>query len=179
MKAAGIERAYGPARAWLHWLIAALVVAMIATGVVMARTLDDALRLDLYRVHLGLGWTVVALSAWRLVLRVRRPVAAPAGLKTWNRTLLRGVHWAIAAFPLLLALSGMATMLQNDLLPLIQAGEAPPAALPEDQARAGHQLGAYLFSALLVVHVAGIARHQVRFGGALAPMRPLGRVPRE
>lgn len=178
MRTAGNERSYGPGRAWLHWIIAALVLSMIATGVVMARTLDDALRLDLYRVHLGLGWTVVALSVWRLVLRARRPVAPPAGLATWNRRLFRGVHWAVAVFPLLLAVSGMGTMLQNDLLPLILAGDAPPASLPEEQARAGHQLGAYLFSALLLVHVAGIVRHQVRFGGALAPMRPLGRAPR-
>jgi cytochrome b561 len=169
------ERSYGRSRAWLHWAIAAAILVMIPTGIVMARTLDDALRLDLYRVHLALGWTVVALSLWRLVLRVRRPVPAPAGLAPWNLRLLNGVHWAVAVFPLLLALSGMGTMLQNDLTPLIQAGEAPPATLPVDQARAGHQLGAYLFSALLVVHVAGIVRHQLRFGRALAPMRPVGR----
>lgn len=169
------ERTYGRSRAWLHWAIAAAVLVMIATGVMMARTLDDTMRLDLYRVHLALGWTVVALSLWRLVLRVRRPVPVPAGLAPWNQRLVSGVHWAVAVSPLLLAVSGMATMLQNDLTPLIQAGEAPPATLPVDQARTGHQVGAYLFSALLVVHVAGIVRHQLRFGAALAPMRPSAR----
>jgi cytochrome b561 len=169
------ERSYGRSRAWLHWAIAAAILVMIPTGIVMARTLDDALRLDLYRVHLVLGWTVVALTLWRLVLRVRRPVPAPAGLAPWNLRLLSGVHWAVAVFPLLLAVSGMGTMLQNDLTPLIQAGEAPPATLAVEQARVGHQVGAYLFGALLVVHVAGIVRHHVRFGASLAPMRPVGR----
>ncbi len=172
MPPSSAPRSYGTLRPWLHWTIALLILAMIPTGLIMARTLDDALRLDLYRVHLGIGWLVVALTAWRLVLRARRPVPAPAGLAVWNRRLLHTVHWAIAVFPLLLALSGMGTMLQNDLGPLLLAGEAPPATLDVEQARLGHQVGAYLFSALLVVHVAGIVRHQLRRGDALAPMRP-------
>jgi len=170
-------RSYGTLRPWLHWIIALLVVAMIPTGLMMARTLDDAVRLDLYRVHLAIGWLVVALTAWRLVLRVRQPVPAPAGLAAWNRRLLHTVHWAIAVFPLLLAVSGTATMLQNDLGPLLMAGEAPPPTLDVEQARLGHQVGAYLFGVLLVVHVAGIVRHQQRRGDALAPMRPGRRSP--
>ena len=167
-------RSYGTLRPWLHWIIALSILALIPTGLIMARTLDDAVRLDLYRVHLAIGWLVVALSVWRLVLRARRPVPAPAGLAVWNRRLLHSVHWAIAVFPLLLAVSGLGALLQNDLGPLLLAGEAPPATLDVEQARIGHQVGAYLFSALLVVHVAGIVRHQLRRGDALAPMRPGG-----
>jgi len=172
MPTASTARSYGTLRPWLHWIIALLILAMIPTGLVMARTLDDALRLDLYRAHLAIGWLLVALTAWRLVLRVRRPVPAPAGLAAWNRRLLHTVHWAIAVFPLLLAVSGMGTMLQNDLGPLLTAGEAPPARLDVEQAQIGHRVGAYLFGALLIVHVAGIVRHQLRRGDALAPMRP-------
>lgn len=163
-------RSYSRTRQWIHWLAMLLILALIPTGLVMARTLDDGLRQSLYQVHLLLGWTVVALSIWRLVLRWRMRVQAPDGLAPWNRRLLHGVHWAVALFPLLLAVSGFGAILQNDLLPVLQAGEAPPATLDVATARAGHQVGAYLFSALLVVHVAGVARHQVRHGGAFAPM---------
>jgi cytochrome b561 len=172
-------RSYGAVRIWLHWGIVLVILAMIPTGVIMARTADDALRLDLYLVHLLLGWLVVALSVWRLVLRRRRPVDPPAGLARWNRALASGVHWTVAAFPLLLAVSGVGVIVQNDLGPLLQAGEAPPATLAVDQARIGHQVGAYLFVALLVVHVVGIVRHHARFGGAMAPMRPRGAAPRD
>jgi len=171
------RRHYGATRARLHWAIALLVLVMIATGLVMARTGDDAMRLTLYQLHLAVGWTVVALSVWRLVLRVRGRLPAPEGLAPWNGRLLHGVHWAVAVFPLLLALSGMLTMVQNDIPALLQAGEAPPATLPVDQARAGHQVGAYAFSLLLVVHVAGIVRHQLRRGDALAPIIPPRRAP--
>lgn len=148
---------------------------MIPTGLVMADTLDDGLRLTLYRVHLLVGWLVVALAIWRVVLRFRQRVAVPSEPAPWNRRTLHVVHWAVAVFPLLLAVSVVGAIVQNDLLPVLQAGEAPPATLDATTARTGHQIGAYLFTALLVVHVAGIVRHQVRFGGALAPMLRGGR----
>lgn len=163
-------RRYTPVRQWIHWIAVVLVLAMIPTGLVMADTLDDGLRLTLYQVHLAVGWTLVALAIWRLVLRVRQRIEAPAGLARWNRRLVHGVHWAVAGFPLLLAASGVGAIVQNDLLPVLQAGQAPPATLDAATARTGHQVGAYLFVALLVLHVAGIVRHQVRRGAALAPM---------
>lgn len=164
------DRTYSRTRQALHWAGVALVLVMIPTGLVMARTMDDGLRLALYRAHLLVGWTLVALAAWRLVLRVRRRVPPPAGLAAWNRRLFHAVHWTIAAFPLLLAVSGLGAIVQNDLLATLQAGQAPPATLDVATARTGHQIGAYLFTALLVVHVAGIARHQARFGDAVRPM---------
>lgn len=163
-------RSYTRVRQWIHWIAVLLVLTMIPTGLVMADTPDDGLRLTLYQVHLAVGWTLVALAIWRLVLRARRRVAAPAGLAPWNRRLLHGVHWSVAAFPLLLAASGLGAIVQNDLLPVLRAGEAPPATLDVATARTGHQVGAYLFVALLVVHVAGIVRHHLRHGAALAPM---------
>lgn len=170
MTAEAQTRSYSRTRQWIHWLAMLLILALIPTGLVMARTLDDGLRQSLYLVHLLVGWTVVALAIWRLVLRWRARVPAPSGLAPWNRRLLHGVHWTVALFPLLLAVSGFGAILQNDLLAVLQAGEAPPATLEVTTFRTGHQIGAYLFSALLVVHVAGIVRHQVRHGGAFAPM---------
>ena len=170
MHATSPSRSYGRVRQWIHWIATVLILTLIPTGLVMARTLDDGLRLTLYQVHLAVGWIVVALAVWRIVLRVRERIPAPAELAPWNRRLLHGVHWAVAVFPLLLATSGFGAIVQNDLLPVLQAGTAPRATLDVVTARTGHQIGAYLFSALLVVHVAGIVRHQMRFGGALAPM---------
>ena len=158
------------ARQSLHWAITALILTMIPTGLIMARTLDDGLRLGLYQAHLIVGWTVVALTIARLVLKVRRPMPMPSGLAPWNRRLHGGVQWTIAVLPLLLAVSGMGAILQNDLTPLLQAGEAPPATLDVNQARAGHMVGAYAFTALLLVHVAGVVRYQTTRGNVLARM---------
>ena len=161
---------YPRGRQTLHWVLSALILAMIPIGLIMARTLDDGLRLGLYQAHLLLGWTVVALSIVRLVLKVRQKVPLPPGLAPWNRWLHDGVQWTVAALPLLLALSGMGAILQNDLTPLLRAGEAPPATLAVTQARDGHMVGAYAFTALLVAHVAGVVRYQTTRGNVLARM---------
>jgi cytochrome b561 len=166
----GQAAGYSLAQQRLHWLSAVLILSMIPTGTIMARTLDDGLRLALYQVHLLVGWSIVALMVARLVLRFRRRVGPPPGLPLWNRRLLVGVHWAVAFFPLALALSGMAAVLQNDLGPLLQAGIAPPATLDAAQARDAHQIGSYAFLALLVVHVAGVLRYQATRGDALGRM---------
>ncbi len=158
------------ARQSLHWAIAALILAMIPTGLIMARTLDDGLRLGLYQAHLVIGWTVVALTIARLVVKVRRKVPPPPGLAPWNLRLHGAVQWTVAVFPLVLALSGMGAILQNDLTPLLLAGEAPPATLAETQTRDGHMVGAYAFTALLVVHVAGVVRYQATRGNVLVRM---------
>jgi cytochrome b561 len=161
---------YSRAQQRLHWLSAILILSMIPTGTIMARTLEEGLRLGLYQVHLLVGWAIVALMVARLVLRFRRPVATPPGLPAWNRRLQVGVHWAVAVFPLALALSGVGIIVQNDLGPLLQAGIAPPATLEVAQARDAHQIGSYAFLALLVVHVAGVVRYQATRGDALGRM---------
>lgn len=163
--------AFSRTRQWLHWISAVLILAMIPTGLIMADTLDDGLRLSLYQAHLLIGWTVVALAIVRLVLRARQHVPPPAGLAPWNLRLHGGVQWAIAVFPLLLAVSGVGAIVQNDLGPLLLAGEAPPATLDVTQSRTGHQVGAYLFTALLLVHIAGVVRYQMSRGDVLARMR--------
>lgn len=164
------DAAYPRLRQGLHWVSALLILVMFPTGLIMARTLDDGVRLNLYQAHLLIGWVIVVLMLIRLGLRVRRPVPPPSGLAPWNRRLYLGVHWAATLLPLLLAVSGMGAILQNDLGPLLQAGVAPPATLDVAQARDGHQVGAYLFAALLVVHVAGVLRYQATMGDALGRM---------
>jgi cytochrome b561 len=161
---------YPRSRILLHWVSAALIVLMIPIGWIMARTLDDGLRLTLYQVHLLGGWAIVALMVTRVVLRVRRPVPAPAGLAPWNRALYRGVHWAVTLVPLALAASGTLAILQNDIGPMLQSQTPPPATLDVVQARDAHEVGAYLFVALLVVHVAGVLRYQATRGDVLRRM---------
>jgi cytochrome b561 len=162
--------AYARSRQVLHWVSAALILLMIPTGLIMARTLDDGLRLSLYQVHLLAGWVIVALMVARLVLRVRRPVPEPTGLAPWNRLLYRGTHWAVTLLPLALAASGTGAILQNEIGPMLQSQTPPPATLEVAQSRDAHETAAYLFMALLVVHVAGVVRYQAKGGDVMRRM---------
>lgn len=125
-------------RQWLPWALVASIASLIPTGLVMADTLDDGLRLARYQVRVRVGWTV-------------------------------------AVFALLLTVGGFGAILQSDRPPVLQADEASPAILDVATVRLGHQVGAYLFIALLLVHVSGSERHHARFGGAFGPMLRAGR----
>jgi cytochrome b561 len=164
------ETSYGRLRVALHWIGAAAILTLMPTGYLMARAVDDAQRLSLYGVHMLVGWLVLAIMLVRLVLRFRRPVAPPAGLPDWNRRLHQGVHLGATVLPLLLALSGVGIIVQNDLTPLLSAGEAPPADLAVTQARDAHAVSAYVYLALLAVHVAGVVRYQMTKGDVLSRM---------
>ena len=164
------DGAYSRLRQTLHWGSAAAIVAMYPTGFLMARTIDDAQRLTLYQVHMLLGWLIVALMLVRLVLRVRRPMAPPAGLASWNRRLHTSVHWLASVFPFVLAASGLGVLVQNDLFAALQTLTPPPATLDVAQARDAHMIGAYAYLALLAVHVAGVVRYQMTKGDVLGRM---------
>ena len=168
--AAPAAGAYSRLRQALHWGSAAAILAMYPTGFLMARTIDEAQRLTLYQVHMLMGWLIVALMLTRLVLRVRRPMAPPAGLAAWNRRLHTTVHWLATVLPFVLAASGLGVLLQNDLFAALQTLTPPPETLDVAQARDAHAIGAYVYMALLAVHVAGVVRYQMTKGDVLARM---------
>jgi cytochrome b561 len=165
-----VRTSYGRLRVALHWIGAAAILALMPTGYLMARAVDDAQRLMLYGVHMLVGWAVVAVMVARLVLRFRRPVAPPSGLPAWNRRLHTSVHLLATIVPLLLALSGIGIIVQNDLTPALQAGVAPPAELEVTQARDAHAIGAYVYLVILAIHVAGVVRYQATKGDVLSRM---------
>lgn len=161
---------YSRFRQGLHWLSAGAILAMYPTGYLMARTLDDAQRLTLYQVHMLVGWIIVAAMLTRLVLRVRRPVPPPPGLATWNRRLHTSVHWLATVLPFALAMSGIGVLVQNDLTDSLQAAVPPPATLEVTVSRDAHMIGAYVYAALLAIHIAGVLRYQASIGDVLARM---------
>ena len=161
---------YSRLRQGLHWGSAAGILAMYPTGFLMARKIDDAQRLTLYQVHVLTGWLIVALMLTRLVLRVRRPIAPPPGLALWNRRLHTTVHWLATVLPFALALSGVGALLQNDLFAALQSLTPPPETLDVVQSRDAHMIGAYVYLALLAVHVAGVVRYQTTKGDVLGRM---------
>lgn len=167
-----IAQTYDRARQGLHWLGALTILAMFPLGYVMARTADDVLRATLYRAHIVLGVTVLLLTVVRLVLAWRRPVPPPAGLPRWNAVLHVTVHRLALIVPLVLALTGMGTIVQNDLLPALQPGGtlAVPSVLEDARAQAGHRVLAWTYLGILAVHVAGVVRYQLTKGDVMGRM---------
>ena len=163
---------YATSRQVLHWIAAVVILAMFPLGYVMARTDSDSLRTTLYGVHMAIGVAIAVISIVRIVLSRRNPVAPPPGLPRWNRILRTSVHRAALVVPLLLALTGVGIIAQNDLVPVLRSGGAQtvPATLEEDGARTGHRMLVRIYIVILLLHVGGVLRHQFSKGDVLSRM---------
>src|SRR5712664_2008591 len=73
-----------------HWVIAALILAQIALGLMAASWRLSPTKLELFFWHKSTGMLILALVALRLLWRLANPTPAlPAGMAAWERTAAR------------------------------------------------------------------------------------------
>jgi len=128
--------AYAPAQRRLHWLVAALVVAVylaMELRGVFAR--GSTPRTLMMQSHFWLGLSVFALAVWRLALR--RRLAVPPISPTpaaWSAALSKLLHWAFYAFFLAMPVLGLLTLWTGGRSLLLPGGALLPSPLAEDEA---------------------------------------------
>lgn len=153
----------------LHWIIAALVVAMIVLGQVMTEVpRQTPLRGALFNLHKSLGLVVLGLVVVRLAWRIgHRPPGLPAEIPAWNRHLAGLTHGAFYVLLLAQPLLGYVASVFGKYgvkffgLALPAWGRDNPAV--REPFLAAHHLIADLLVGLIALHLAGVAWH--RFGG--------------
>jgi cytochrome b561 len=160
----------------LHWLLALGLFGMLTYGFLvlapMANT--DVRKLETLRLHMAGGMLLFALMLLRLVVRwrTRHPPPATTGHVSLDR-LARFVHWTFYGLVLLMGATGMATAVLAKLNEIVFAGSGAP--LPADWSdyptRAVHGYVAWVFAALIALHVvAALYHHLVRRDGLLGRM---------
>jgi len=89
---------YHPALAILHWVLAWFILASLAFGFFVLRTLPntDPRKLDMLEWHMGLGMAIFAAMLVRLVVRWRTAAKAPAGAAGMTRA---GARLAVSGSP--------------------------------------------------------------------------------
>ncbi len=163
---------YGSVAITMHWLTAVLILALFATGLLAAGQADPAAQLALVRFHVPLGTATLVLTLLRVVwwwVADRRP-GLPSKQPGWQKFMAHAVHVALYAVILLLAASGIGTLILSGALPAIIGG----ATLPDFDTvapRLVHGLASRLMLALLAVHIGAALWHQfVRRDHLLARM---------
>jgi cytochrome b561 len=161
---------------WLHWMIAALVSAMIGLGAATTATID-ATRSDLAAWHRTLGLALLVLGIVRLGVRLRRrPLPNPH----LGRMEARGaavVHAALYALVIAMPLVGWAADSAGGYPLELIGGWRAPALIGEDLERfavlrMAHRVAGYLVFALVLLHVTGVLTHAlVKRNGTLRRMR--------
>ena len=156
-------RGYGTTARVLHWLVAALIVPMIAVGLLMVRPgLERALGDALYLFHKNVGSLLIVLVALRLVWRLTHPPAPlPAAMPPWQRRAAGLSHGALYA---LMVVSGYVRVRAGSFP--IEALDAMglPALIPRSKALADaasslHQAAGWALIAVLALHVAAALNH--------------------
>jgi cytochrome b561 len=79
----------------VHWLMAALILAMLFIGVGMVSTVSNT-HVWLIELHKPLGILILCLAAIRLCLRLTRPTPAlPSDLPLWQKAAAHASHLAL------------------------------------------------------------------------------------
>jgi cytochrome b561 len=165
-----------PARL-LHWLMAALILAMLLIGVAMVASLADYHAL--VALHRPLGILILLLAVLRLANRWRHPPPPlPKDLPTWQRRAAHGSHLVLYALMLAMPLVGWA-MLSAARYPIVLAGPVVlPPILPQDPTlyailRQLHTVLAYGLFGVILAHLGAALMHGlIRQDGVLASMTP-------
>jgi cytochrome b561 len=152
----------------LHWLIAVMIIGMLAAGLIMEDlSHDNPARGLVYSLHKSFGITILALVLIRIAVRLRGPVPTlPQAIPARERILAHAGHWALYGFMLAMPLSGylMSTFYGR---PVLWFGVPLPRLVgvrPDDGALARnfHSYAAYALIAMLVVHIGAVILHYVR-----------------
>ncbi|MBB5046449.1 cytochrome b561 [Rhodopseudomonas rhenobacensis] len=162
----------------LHWLIAALIVALIVIGLTMAHApIAMATKFQLYQLHKSIGISVLGLAVLRVLWRLtHRPPALPERMPQLERKAAAGSHALLYLFMIGLPLTGWALVSASPLkIPTVLFGVLSWPDLPwlphlADKARWSavfdniHAYGAFVLIALIGLHSAAALRHHFVVG---------------
>jgi cytochrome b561 len=166
------EQRYGAVAIALHWLMVALLVALLASGLYMARLPDvgfDTRKIALILVHKQLGLLALALAALRLAWRVGSALPALVGtLPDWQKVVARFVHLCFYGLMFALPISGWlmssAAGMTVSLFGLFDLPDIMPYSNYWFQALIGFHKGlGYALLACIVVHAGAALRHHFVF----------------
>jgi len=160
---------YGAAAIALHWIMAALLVALVLLGIYMVQLPDagfDTLKIRLIVYHKMLGLLALALATLRLAWRVTNVLPRLVEkLPDWQKVLARFVHLSFYALMFALPITGWlmssAGGFRISLLGLLDL----PTFIGQDDYLfqvfiTVHKWLGYTLAALIVVHAGAALRHQ-------------------
>lgn len=161
----------------LHWLIAILVVTQFAWGWWMLSIPKQpaGVRADAFNLHKSIGLTILALMMVRLAWRVTHPAPALPEMPRWQTWLARSTHVALYAALLIQPFAGYLGSVFSGY-PVKYFGMTLPAwgvrhEGLKDFLSIVHLCTSFAIATLVLLHVAGAAKHAlVERDGLLARM---------
>jgi cytochrome b561/polyisoprenoid-binding protein YceI len=164
---------YGDTAIIFHWLIAFLIIGLLAVGKYMTGLEEnDPVRFELTQWHKSFGIAVLLFSVLRLLWRfTHKPPPEPASLPTWQKHVSSLVHLALYVLMLGLPISGWIMVsasplnLDTVLFGVIPWPHIPPFPdLPNKESIAAafndyHEIASSALIVLLLAHIGAALKH--------------------
>lgn len=164
-----------PARV-LHWVMAAMILAMLFIGVGMVASVSGRHEI-LVAIHKPLGVAVLVLVCVRIVVRIlSKPPALPEDLPWWQKAAAHGSHLVLYALMVAMPLIGWAMLSAGGYPVTLGGGVQLPALVSADPVtfawlRVAHRVLAYLFFLTFLAHFAAALYHElIRRDGVVRAM---------
>lgn len=156
----------------LHWVLAIAFVLMLASGLALEELdLDKAFKFNLFQWHKSLGVLVLLTVGLRVLWRLfHKPPALPESFKRLDVISAHLGHLALYTAMIIMPLSGWvivsssSTGLPTYVFGLFQWPHIPDLAGNKEihhNAAEIHEIVAWIFMALIGLHVAAIVKHKV------------------
>lgn len=158
---------YGTTAKLLHWLVVALLVVQYALGWTMPDVRRGTVPDGLIAWHLAVGALIVVVVLFRLLWRLRYPVALlDDGSPAWQQLLAGLTHWLLYVVLALLLLLGWANASARGWTVAV-LGVVPLPPLAAAGSRIGmeagdiHSIVGWCLLALVGLHVAAALYHRI------------------
>ena len=156
---------YTTTAALLHWLIAVVVLGMIAFGWLMQEIPKDPVgaRANAFNLHKSIGLSVLMLMLARVAWRATHPPPAFPPMPVWQARTARAVHLLLYVCLFVQPLSGYLGSAYSGY-PVKFFGMALPAWAPKnvaikDAMSTVHLVNSCVLVAALILHFAGALKH--------------------
>lgn len=170
------QQSFHPFARVLHWLMAAMILAMLFIGAGMVSTLSEK-HTWLVNLHKPLGMAVFVLALVRLGFRLTHPAPPlPADLPAWQKLAAHASHWLLYALMIAMPLIGWGMLSAGGYPVVLGGGVRLPSILPADPAlfawlRESHRYLAWLFFLTFLAHMGAALMHGlIRQDGVLRSM---------
>jgi cytochrome b561 len=168
MAVTNTKERYGVGAIGLHWIMAGLILILVALGLYMVRLPDvgfDAKKITSTIIHKEIGVLVFAFAGVRLVWRQLNPLPALADtLPEWQKVIAIVVHLCFYALMLALPVTGLvmssAAGIPVTFLDLFTIPDlVPPSQTLFEKLRELHDWLGYTMGVLICIHASAALRH--------------------
>lgn len=155
---------YGSVAKFLHWLIAVLVLVLLALGFIMGSFKNDAINDVLYMIHKSLGLSVLGLIIIRLLWRISNVRPSLSSLPLWEQKSALINHLVLYLLLIVMPISGWIMSVAAGYPPVFfNLFEVPlpieKNKLIADTAGEIHEFLAWCIIAFVTIHILAAFKH--------------------